>query len=59
MRIPQNFFLSWAQDYCENTSLHGWAYLPSERWVMEKLFWAGVIFSGIVYGSKIVNETFA
>ena len=43
--------------YCENTSIHGFCYLPHQMTNLPaKLFWAAVIFTGLVLASLIVNE---
>ena len=25
--------------YCEQTSLHGWQYIPTEEWYLRKIYW--------------------
>ena len=46
-------------DYSSNTSLHGFNYFPSNRGVVEVVFWAIVIFVGFVIGTALISEAFS
>lgn len=48
--------------YCENTTVHGFAYLPgpypgSQNWY-ERIFWILVILAGFTCASIIINQAF-
>ena len=48
--------------YCENTSIHGFSYLPGPHpsavnWC-ERIFWAVVIVCGFTVASFIINQAF-
>ena len=49
-------------DYCENTSVHGFSYLPGPypsagNWC-ERVFWLAIIVTGFTCASVIINKAF-
>ena len=42
--------------YCENTTLHGWAYIPAVNRLVYRLFWFAVIISMFIGGAIIVTN---
>ena len=44
------------QAFCENTSLHGWAYIATNRHKIIKLFWFSIIATGFVLAGIICSN---
>jgi hypothetical protein len=49
--------LSTGREYCENTTLHGFAYWASASNIVERLFWIAIIAIGFSFSGVIVKTS--
>ena len=51
MAGPKKAFSSTIKDYCESTSLHGFAYCVSTRKIIERSFWTIIVLVAVAFSS--------